>query len=112
MDLLSLALQGPTCDKNKIDLKQVLDTNSSESDEKGTSEGITDADMREAQEKLSKVVSGEKVQHAMIILHGFRVGATKEENHAAVVSFKVYRCVSNTLSQTSNFVFWFIYSSI
>lgn len=88
MNLLSLALT--PCGNKKVDLKQLLETSSSESDE-GTSDGLTEADMREAQDELSKLISAEQVQHAMIILRGFRVGATKEENHVAVVSFKIYQ---------------------
>lgn len=87
MNLLALALQ--KCDKKKVDLTELLDTSSSESEENDTP-GITDADMREAQEKLAKLVSAEQVQHAMIILNGFRVGATKEQNHAANVSSEIY----------------------
>lgn len=89
MDLLALALQ--KCDKKKVDLTKLLETSSSESEEIRTVEGITEADMREAQEELAKLVSAEQVQHAMIILNGLRVGATKEQNHAAVVSFSIYR---------------------
>lgn len=72
-------------------MTKLLDTSSSESKEDGTPDGITDADMREAEEELAKLVSAEQVQHAMIILNGFRVGATEKQNHAAVVSFEINR---------------------
>lgn len=87
--MLALAIQ--KCDQKKVDLSKLLDTSSSESDENGTVEGLTDENMREAQEELAKLVSAEQVQHAMIILNGFRVGATKEQNRAAVVSFKAHQ---------------------
>lgn len=86
---MSLALQGPTCDKRKIDLRPILESTDSSNSDEGTSEGITEKEMREAQEELSKLVSGEQVQHAMIILRGLRVGATEEEKHASIVSFEL-----------------------
>lgn len=92
MDLLGLALQGPTCDKKKIDLRPILESHDNESKDEESSEGITEKELREAQEELSKLVSAEQVQHAMIILRGLRVGATEKENETAVVSFKIYQC--------------------
>lgn len=88
MDLLELALKGSSCDKTNLDLKQVLESIDSGSEVPGhTTDGITVDEMKEAQEKLSKVVTPEQTQHAMTILSGFRVGATEEDTEAAVVSF-------------------------
>lgn len=81
---MSLALQGPVCGRKEIDLRQLLDTNSNES--KGG--GITVEKMREAQEKLSKVLKPEQTQRAMIILRGLRAEATQKEKQEAVVSFE------------------------
>lgn len=88
MNLLALALQ--RCGDEKLDLSKLLESSSSESEESESVDGLTDADMREAQDELAKLMSAEQVQHAMIILNGFRVGATKEQNFAAVVSIQIY----------------------
>lgn len=105
-------MQGPTCDKKKIDLKQLLESSSSESEETGKSEGITEDEMKEAQNQLSKLMSPEQTQHAMTILRGIRVGATEQEKQSTVVSFKMH--ASSFLHHHRHLihVFWFICSLI
>lgn len=49
--------------------------------------GITVETMREAQDKLSQLLTPEQTQRAMIILRGLRADATQKEKQEAVVSF-------------------------
>lgn len=74
---MSLALQAPSCDNAKIDLKHVVDN-----------DGVTDDQIMNAQNQLCELVPARRVQQAVIILHAFRVGATSEEHEDAIVSVK------------------------
>lgn len=91
-ELLSLALQGPTCDKIKIDLKQIFetsdneDTKSMEMDKLSSNDDLTQQKLKEIKNNLAKFVTSEQTQHAMEILNGFRVGANEHEQKAALVS--------------------------
>lgn len=115
MELLSLALQGDVEDKKAIDLKQLLETSSSEEDSKSkeggkTMDGLTESDLKEMEDELTKVLTPKQKQHAMKILRSFREGAPEKENEAAVVSLNekfhfigcsVFKC---------NFVFIYFFS--
>lgn len=77
---MSLALQAPSCDNAKIDLKHVV--------ESVDNDGVTDDQIMNAQAQLCGLVPARRVQQAVIILHAFRVGATSEEHEDAIVNVK------------------------
>lgn len=76
------ALKGPICDTKGINLRQMPDTSGNESN----GGGITVEKMKKAQQQLSKLLTPEQTQRAMIVLQGLRAEATKKEKQATVVS--------------------------
>lgn len=101
---MSLALQGDVECKKAIDLKQLLETSGK------TMDGLTESDLKEMEDELTKVLTPKQKEHAMKILRSFREGAPEIESEAAVVSLNekfhfigcsVFRC---------NFVFIIFFS--
>lgn len=99
-ELMSLAIQGPTCtERTNIDFKKFIDSSSSEESneiqdskktkEDSSSEELTDEDLNAIETELSKHVTPEQKAHAMRIFRGFRKGSTENEKNAAMVSNKI-----------------------
>lgn len=104
-ELLTLALQGPTCDgKNKVDLSKLLELTKGESSEEvkevkegdketkkdsSSSEELNDDELKAIEDELDKVVTPDQKKHAMRILGGFRKGVTENERGAATVSINI-----------------------
>lgn len=96
--LLSLAMQGDTCTKNKIDLKHIVAVANNLSDEEinekygvardipGTEIEFTDDQFKLIETDLNKHHSSEKVQHAMKILRGLQKNAPLDVVESSVVS--------------------------
>lgn len=83
--MIGKALEGPVCDMKEINSKQMLNKSDNESE----GGGISVEKMKEAQQQLSKLLTPEQTQQAMMVLHGLRAEATEKEKQAAVVSFKL-----------------------
>ena len=106
VDLLSMAIQGPTCDKKKIDLMQIFEKSYNESKKDGKSKGISVEVIGKVQEELSKIVSPRQAEHAALILRGWCVGATKQEKYTADVSFKTPNVIYFT---HSHLIIYFVF---
>lgn len=87
-----MAVQGGTCNREKIDLKQMLRSIKNEetkSEATGKpSDFITQDVLTTINVELSKLLSRTETEHAMRILRGFCEGATEHEKDAALVSSK------------------------
>lgn len=90
-ELLSLALQGPFCDKIKIDLKQIIEFNDNEDaeslemDKSTSNDNLEQQKWKEIEIKLAKYLTPVRLQHAMKILNAFRVGVNEQEQKEAIV---------------------------
>lgn len=95
MALITLALQGDTCVKNRIDLMRILITAfTSDVEEKiHTNERssianllFTEKELEVIEAELGKTLTPEKVQNAMKVLRGFQNRDSGEEKKLAAVS--------------------------
>ena len=95
---MTLALQGDTCTKNRIDLKHIFvvafnsdaeerKANNNNSEESLSSHILyTENELKVIETELSKTLTPEKLQNAMKILNGFKIGASERDMESAAVS--------------------------
>lgn len=103
LKLLSMAVQGGTCNRGKIDLKQMLQSiKNEESKSEGTGKPLKfmsqDA-LTIINGELSKLLTPNETKHAMKILRGFSESATDIEKDAALVSFESIRKIGFGVSR-------------
>lgn len=87
-----MAVQTGTCNREKIDLKQMLQSIENEETKSEVtgqpSTYITQDVLTILNGEFSKLLTPKETKHAMRILRGFREGATENEKDGALVSFK------------------------
>lgn len=96
--LTTLALQGDTCVKNRIDLMRILITaftsdvaeKSNAYDKSSVAKLLfTEQELGVVESELSKTLTHKKVQNAMRLLRGFQnLNSNEEKNEAAVSEIK------------------------
>lgn len=87
IDLLTIALQGNTCAKNRLDLKRIVEIaldetegdNNPKDDDVAIEIIFTDNQLNVVISELDKYLSPEKVQRARKIFRGFQRDASPEE---------------------------------
>lgn len=106
VELFTLALQGDTCTKNSLNLKNIFaiafrsrteDRNVNDADvEDSISSKIlyTENELKVIETELNKYLTSDKVSNAMKILRGFQMGATEQELDSSVVGG--FKAKSNT----------------
>lgn len=93
---MTLALQQDTCTKNRINLRQILETafvsdveeKLAKKNEKSYLSNLlfTENELKIVETELSKSLTPEKVQNAMKLLRGFQNGDSEEDLESAGVS--------------------------
>lgn len=97
LELLSMAVQGSSCDRRRVDLSQIFQSIRSE-ERNATSRGklshyMTQDELTIINAELSKLLTPEQTKHAMRILRGFRADATANEKDTALVSLETRKIV-------------------
>lgn len=92
LELLSMAVQGSTCDSRRIDLSQIFQSiRNEETSAKASGKSshyMTQDELTIINAELSKLLNQQQTKHAMRILRGFRENAAENEKDVALVSSK------------------------
>lgn len=96
MQLVSLAVNADTSKINRTVFEQLSKNTIEQSEneiteevESSSAKGITEKDLEELENLLSKQLSPTQTKHAMNIFRGFRDGASAKEKEAALVIFTI-----------------------
>ena len=105
-----MAVQGRTCDRKKIDLKQIIQSIRNE-EIKANANGSPSVYKRQdvltiINGELSKLLTPQQTKFAMEILRGLRSDATQSEKDTALVSFNALKNEGSVNFSKFNFSFY------